>query len=485
MASPHARRVRRLVAIGAAVSLVVIDGIPSRAASEPRKDIFTPGQIVVGYAPGTEDSVRRRVRRAVDASGHRAMPTLDVLELQPGVSVFEALGRVPRLPRVTYAEPNYFVRIAAEPNDPMYEDAWSVGPSNASGFRSGIDTPSAWNLTVGAEEVTVAVVDSGVDLAHPELVANLWTNPGESGAGRESNGVDDDGNGYVDDWRGWDWTDQDNDPVDLNGHGTMVAGTVGAQGDNGVGLSGVNWKTRMISLRVLNQQGLGLSSEAASAFAYAGSVGAKIVNASLTSPVPSAAMLEAISSSPSTLFVAAAGNDATNNDVQPKYPCNIELPNVVCVAATDEFNRLASFSNYGVSVDLAAPGVRILTTHPDGYVEFHGTSAATPHVAGTAALLLSRHPHASPLQVSQALIRGVEPLPQLTGRTLSGGRLNAAGALRQMGDDVPHDGGKPRDGDRAGDKFDGQKMKEKEKKKRCRRPKRGSYKHRRRRCRRR
>jgi subtilisin family serine protease len=360
----------------------------------------------------------------------------------------------------------------------MYGDSWSVGPSNASGFRSGIDTPSVWNLTVGAEDVVVAVVDSGVHLDHPDLMPNLWTNPGETGDGREANGVDDDENGFIDDWRGWDWTDQDNDPIDLAGHGTMVAGTIGAQGDNGIGVSGVSWRSRLVSLRVLDEQGIGLSSDAASAFAYAGSVGARIVNASLTSSFPSQAMLDAIASASETLFIAAAGNNSSNNDTNPQYPCNLELPNVLCVAATDEFNGLASFSNYGVSVDLAAPGVRILTTHPDGYVEFHGSSAATPHVSGVAALLWARHPEASVSVIAQALVKGVEPLAQLKGKTLAGGRLNAAGALRQLGDYVPHDGGRPDE-----ERFEAQKIK---KKKRCRHhQKRDLNRHGRRRCRRR
>ncbi|MGH2692493.1 MAG: S8 family serine peptidase, partial [Actinomycetota bacterium] len=298
MTHAYAGSARRLVAIGAAVSLILVDGTSSHATREPggNGQLFAPDKIVVGYEPGTGRSVRWAVRSAVGASGYRAMPTLDVIELYPGTGVYEALSKVPAIRKVAYAEPNYVLQMTAEPNDPMYEESWSVGPSNASGFRSGIDTPSVWNLTTGAEDVTVAIVDSGVDLDHPDLVSNLWSNPGETGSGREANGADDDRNGFVDDWRGWDWTDQDNDPIDLAGHGTMVAGTVGAQGDNGIGVSGVSWKSRLISLRVLDEQGIGFSSDAASAFAYAGKVGAEIVNASLTSPLPSVAMLEAITS---------------------------------------------------------------------------------------------------------------------------------------------------------------------------------------------
>lgn len=467
------------VTITVALTLVLVEGIPTRAADARGNDETHPyarDEIVVGYRPGTSSSERWRVRRALLASGYRAMPTLDVIELWPGTSVEQALERVPDLPQVAYAEPNYIVAAADEPNDPLYEDAWSLGPSNDSGIRSGIDMPSAWNLTTGAEGVTVAIVDSGIDLRHPDLVSNLWTNPGESGSGRESNGLDDDGNGFADDHRGWDWVDSDNDPTDLNGHGTNVAGTVGAQGDNGEGVAGVSWTTKLIPLRVLDEAGLGLTSDVATAFSYASGAGAEIVNASLAGSFSSAAMLEAIATSSETLFIVAAGNNSTNNDVQPRYPCNYELPNLVCVASTDEFNELSSFSNYGqVSVHLGAPGERIPTTHPQGYADFYGTSAAAPHVSGVAALLWARHPDASVGSVVQALLNGVEPLPSLNGKTRSGGRLNAAGALRQMGDSVPKDNG---DDDRLT-------RKQREKRKRCRGHKRGGDRQRRRRCRRR
>ncbi len=441
---------------------------------------FEPGEIVVGYRPGATAATRSHVREAVGASSYREMPTLDVLELYPGTSVTEALERVPQMRQVAYAEPNYRVSTEEEPNDPLYQEAWSIGPSTASGHFSGIDTPSAWNVTVGAQNVSVAIVDSGIALTHPDLVANLWTNPGETGSGKEANGVDDDGNGFTDDWQGWDWIDADNNPDDLAGHGTMVAGTVGAHGNNATGASGVSWRSKLASLRVLDDQGLGLTSDAASAFSYASSMGVDVVNASLTSTFPSVAMLTAITQASETLFVVAAGNNATNNDLDPKYPCNFALPNLLCVAATDENNALASFSNHGlVSVDLAAPGTRILTTHPDGYVDFYGTSAATPHVAGVAVLLWSRHPDASVATISDAIIQGAEPLQTLQGKTASGGRLNAAGALRQLGDYVPDDRGSPRDNERLSDRSSDQN------KKKCRRGKGKRGRRRFRRCKRR
>jgi subtilisin family serine protease len=477
------RIARAGVSIASAVAMILSGGVSAGSATTQESSeapAFAPDEIVVGYPPGTPSSERWRVRRAVPAAGYRESPGLDVIELFTGTTVGEALSGVRDMRQITFAEPNYRLELESAPNDPLYEESWSLGASNASGYRSGIDTPSVWNLTVGAGNVAVGIADSGVALGHPDLAPNLWTNPGEKGAGREANGVDDDQNGFVDDWQGWDWVDADNDPTDLNGHGTMVAGTIGALGDNGVGGSGVSWRSRMIPMRILDASGIGWTSDAAAAFSYAGGAGAKVVNASLTASVPSVAMLQAMTEASDTLFVVAAGNDASSNEVTPRYPCNFPLPNIVCVASTDEYNRLSAFSNYGpVSVDLAAPGERILTTHPDGYVEFYGTSAAAPHVSGTAALLWAQHPDATVGSIARALLDGVEPLPELQGKTVSGGRLNAAGALRQMGDDVPYDPGKPDRVSAGKGKGDEQKQS------RCQRHKRHRHRPRVRRCRRR
>jgi subtilisin family serine protease len=388
---------------------------------------------LVRYLPGAGAEERSDAREALGTELQSSSPAtgLEVLDLPPGVDAEGAAARAQALPQVLYAEPNHTYRIAAVPNDPMYRQLWALGPSNRTGMNSGIDAPSAWDAVVGSPSVTVAVVDSGVDATHPDLAANVWTNPGEAG-GLEANGADDDGNGYVDDRQGWDWIDDDNTPSDPLGHGTHTAGTIGAVGNNGLGISGVSWTVRLMALRVIDGSGAGFASDVAEAFTYAARAGTQIVNASLTGPEPSQAVYDAIAAAPETLFVVAAGNEGKDTDVSPSYPCSFDLPNLVCVAATGQFNELTPFSNWGArSVDLAAPGMRILSTWPGGgYAEGMGTSAATPHVAGAAALVWARSPGGT-LAVRDALLRGVEPLPALRGRTVTGGRLNAAGALGQ------------------------------------------------------
>jgi subtilisin family serine protease len=285
------------------------------------------------------------------------------------------------------------------------------------------------------------VIDSGMDRDHPDLAANAWTNPGESGFGRESNGLDDDLNGRIDDWRGWDFVANDSNPADENGHGTHVAGTIGARRDNSVGVAGVADGSRLMPLRVLNAQGNGSVAGVILAYAYAARAGAKVVNLSLGAQAFSRAEQDAILAFPGMLFVAAAGNGGSDgigddNDLSPEYPCAYILPNVLCVAATDNRDRLASFSNYGdVAVDLGAPGVDILSTTPGGgYGWASGTSMATPHVAGAAALLWAASPGASVAQVKSALMTGADPVASLSGRTVTGARLNVLGSLRLVAD---------------------------------------------------
>lgn len=392
-------------------------------------------QVVVRYRPGTPRAARTDLTAQLGAriESSSAVKGLQVLDLPRGTTVASAVEALESTPEVLYAEPNYRIAGAAAPNDPMFHKMWSLGWTNSHGVNSGIGTPRVWNLTTGSSGVTVAVVDSGVDASHPDLAPNMWTNAGEA-----LNGKDDDGNGLADDLQGWDFVANDNNPGDENGHGTHVAGIIGARGNNANGVAGVNWEVRLMSLRVLDAAGSGWTSDVADAFAYAGRMGVDVVNASLAGPTFSQALLDSIAASPNTLFVVAAGNASKDVGTTPSYPCSYPLANIICVAATGQSNQLSSYSNYGAAVDVAAPGDAILSTWPGGtYNEGWGTSSASPHVAGVAALLAARHPEANTDAIRSAILGGAEPLASLAGRIATGGRLSPAGAFERMGDQVP------------------------------------------------
>jgi thermitase len=348
------------------------DQVPEATGTDSQRR-FVPGEVVVRFRPGVGAQGHASVLEALDASTKRKLPLLPGVQLiRIGAeTVPEAVASFERQPQVLYAEPNFLYTIDAPPNDPLFSDLWGLKNTGQSvNGMSGtpdadIDAPAAWNVTTGSSSVTVGVVDTGVAYDHPDLSPNIWTNSGESGGGKETNGIDDDGNGFVDDWRGWDFVDADNDPHDFNGHGSSVAGTIGAQGDNGQGIVGVNWNVGLMPVRSCDATGTCNSIDVASGIAYAAANGAKVVNGSFGFSDFSTVMLEAIEDSPNTLFVVAAGNDSADNDIEPHYPCAFGTPNIVCVAATDQFDKLAYFSNFGFSsVDLGAPGVSVLSPVP-------------------------------------------------------------------------------------------------------------------------
>ncbi|MGH2715147.1 MAG: S8 family peptidase, partial [Thermoleophilaceae bacterium] len=350
-------------------------------------------EIIVRFEAGLNAAERAAIRDEAGTALERALPVsgMQVVAVSPGQSAVAAERALERESDVLYAEPNATRHVFLRPNDPYFPMLWAMENTGQSvlgvpgSSDADTDAADAWDAGVGGG-VVVAVVDTGVDGDHPDLAANAWRNPGESGSGRESNRVDDDRNGRVDDWRGWDFVANDSNPADANGHGTHVAGTIGARRGNAVGVAGVADGSRLMALRAFDAQGSGTVADAISAYAYAAAAGAKVVNLSFGSPFASLAERDAIAASPGMLFVAAAGNGGfdgigDDNDLDPEYPCAYPLPNVVCVAASDNRDRLAEFSNYGArSVDLAAPGVSILSTLPGGgYGWFDGTSMAAPH----------------------------------------------------------------------------------------------------------
>jgi subtilisin family serine protease/fibronectin type 3 domain-containing protein/methionine-rich copper-binding protein CopC len=365
------------------------------------------------------------------------VPGLRKVRLADGVAVDAALAAYRADPRVLYAEPDYRVHLTTSPNDPQFASQWALNNVGQTGGKldADIDAPEAWNVTSGSGNAIVAVIDTGVDYTHPDLAANMWVNTAEVN-GRP--GRDDDGNGYVDDVYGYDFINHDGNPMDDNDHGTHVAGTIGAAGNNGVGVAGINWRVKIMALKFLDSSGSGSTSDAIEALNYAVANGATISNNSWGGDPYSQALYDAIRNARDAghIFVTAAGNGnvfgiGQNNDAAPFYPASYDLDNVVAVAATDHNDNLAGFSNYGAaSVDLAAPGVDILSTTPNNtYSTFSGTSMATPHVAGAIAMVRDLHPDWTYRQVIDQVLGTVDPVPALQGKTASGGRLNLAAAV--------------------------------------------------------
>ncbi|MBN9523867.1 S8 family serine peptidase [bacterium] len=360
------------------------------------------------------------------------------IDLAPGLDVAAGVSAFAALPGVAFAEPDYALGVTAVPNDPSFGTQYAMNNTGQSGGRvdADIDAPEAWDVARGTGDKIVAVIDSGVDYTHPDLAANMWRNPGEVAG----NGIDDDRNGIVDDVFGADFANNDGNPMDDNNHGTHVAGTIGAVGNNGIGVAGVAWTTRIMAVKFLGADGSGATSNAVRAINYAVANGADILNNSWGGGGFSSTLQTAIrsASNAGVIFVAAAGNNATNTDTSPNYPSGYDVPNVVSVAATDRNDNLASYSNFGAAtVDLGAPGSSILSTVPGGYAMFSGTSMATPHVSGALAVLWDANPTLTAQQVIAKLYSSLDPLPSLAGKTVTGGRLNLQKLLSDVSPPVP------------------------------------------------
>ena len=402
--------------------------------------------------PTDYDQTRILVRFRPDAGGRGGLPTVDgttvgrelplvpglhVVHLGRGVDVERTLAAYRANPMVAYAAPNYRVHAALTPNDPDFGSLWGLHNTGQTGgvADADIDAPESWDHWTGNGSTIVAVIDTGVDYNHPDLAGNMWTNPGEV----RDDGQDNDNNGIVDDYFGADFVTRTvagtptGDPFDDHYHGTHVSGTIGAVGNNGVGVTGVSWGVQIMAIKFLDAGGSGWTIDAIDGLNYAVAKGAKISNNSWGGAPYDQGLSDAIQSAglQGHLFVAAAGNSGVNADFDPMYPAAYNLDNIISVAALDQADQLAWFSNYGAnSVDLGAPGVGVYSTMPNnsyGYLD--GTSMASPHVAGVAALVRDLHPDWSAEQVKQQILGTTASIGALAGITVTGGRLNAAGAV--------------------------------------------------------
>ena len=363
------------------------------------------------------------------------LANIQVVELPRGLSARDAITRYRQSGHVESVELDYWIEASASPNDPNFVNGnqWHLNNFGQAGGLAGADlhAPEAWSIRNSASNIIVAVIDSGIRLSHQDLTNNLWTNPSEIAG----NGLDDDANGIVDDVHGINavGTITSGNPTDDYGHGTHVSGIIGAVGSNGVGVSGVAWKVKIMPCKFLDGSGGGALSDLQECLDYAHTKGAQVINCSFESPVSSVTLSNAFLElrNAGIIVVAAAGNSGTDNDMFPKYPASFPMDNIISVTATTRTDDQAY--NYGAtSVHLGAPGVSIYSTRnlsDSYYTSDSGTSFAAPCVAGAAALLLAEFPGLTYRQVIDRLLGTVVPLPSLAGRCITGGRLNLARAL--------------------------------------------------------
>jgi hypothetical protein len=430
---------RVVVLVVSAIGALVV--LPSRSLAAPAAVPYREDRILIIPKAGHEADLDRahaaegvKIYRKLTGLGN-----IHILQLPKGADPRVLVERYRRSGHVETADLDYNTwRPAASPNDPHFLNGlqWQL---NNTGQSSGtpdadIDAPEAWDIQNLATNIIVAFTDTGLRITHEDLAPNLWTNPGESGGGKETNGIDDDLNGYIDDVHGVNAVNNTGDLIDEYNHGTHVAGIAGAVGNNGLGVCGIAWKCQLMPLKFISG-GMGTDSDLAMCLDYARLHGAKVINSSVTSPMSSLTLSNAYWNVrlAGIVVCAAAGNDASDNDVTPLYPASYKIDNILAVTATDRNDQRWQFGNYGLtSVHLGAPSVDIYSTWPsaDNAYEFNtGTSMAAPMVAGTAALLRARFPSENAQQIVARILGSVDPLPSLAGKCVTGGRLNLRKAL--------------------------------------------------------
>ena len=416
----------------------------ARALSDDPALEFSPDSVLIKFKPSAQPAQKRQAYAAVGGQkirGYGLVRGLEHVQLGRGQRVEQAIESLQRLPFVEYVEPDHVLR--ADTNDTYYYLQWGL-QNTGQDIRgilgtddADIDAELAWVIKTGDPNFVVAVIDTGTDYNHPDLDSNIWTNPGEIAG----NGIDDDGNGYIDDIHGYDFWSNDADPMDENGHGTHVAGTICAESNNGVGVAGVAWQCKIMALRFLGPNG-GYTSDAISALNYAVAMGVTVSNNSWGGGGYSQSLYDAIQNAGTSghLFVAAAGNDSVDTDSTAHYPSSYSLGNIISVTATDNRDQLSIFrnsmgqiigaANFGANtVDVSAPGSDIASTALGSYYWMSGTSMAAPHVTGLAVLIWDLHPTWTHLLVRDRIYNTVRPLGALAGITATGGIINAYEAL--------------------------------------------------------
>ena len=398
--------------------------------------LSAPDKILVKYKKladvHTQESIKASIESTFGIQEIQKFTLIDVSVYRTFWDKKQTLVELNANPFVEYAEPDYYrFTKTTFPNDSFFLDLWglyNIGQNNGTPDAD-IDAPEAWDLTTGSPDVVVAVIDYGVDYNHADLKANMWINPGEI----LGNGIDDDGNGYVDDYYGIDAIDNSGDPMDDDGHGTHVSGSIAAVGNNGIGVTGVCWNCRIMALRFRSSNRGGAISDEIECIQYAVNKGVKIVCGSFGGYVFSQSEKNAIDAARNSgvLFMFAAGNGGDNSETKPHYPSAYDSENIIAVGVSDRNDRLVSWSDYGITtVDIAAPGDDILSTVlNNGYQMESGTSMAAPHVAGLAALLKSYNPSLTWLDIKNLILNNGDKIPTAEGKLVTGSRINAYKAL--------------------------------------------------------
>lgn len=423
------------------VQIYALQAYPLSAISNPKagpRHNYVNDEILVQYRKGTAESARKKIENLTKTRRVQKLDIVDVIKLKvPKGQVFKKIRELEAKDEVAYAEPNFFRSIKALPNDLLISQQWglhNIGQQVkgvAGADDADIDAMQGWIKTKGSSSLKIAVVDTGIEWTHPDLAGNIWVNEGEV----PGNGIDDDMNGFIDDTRGWDFFHNDNSTYDnINDfHGTHVAGIIGASTNNSLGVAGLNWDVKIMPVKFIGDGGFGTVADEISSLAYASNNGARIINASYGSSDFSRTEYNAINAlrNKNILIVAAAGNNGENNDAAPLYPASYGLPNIISVAASNNLEKRASFSNTGAnSVDIFAPGVNIISTLPGGkYSYLSGTSMATPFVSGSAGLLSSYYGH-SVSSIKSRLMRAADNKTSYVKYAESNGRLNIFDALR-------------------------------------------------------